>query len=52
MIANAINWDGSDARIDEAWDSCNERLDRMQSDLFASLPGDIAILEAYLNPVL
>ena len=51
LIANAINWDGSDARIDEAWDFAQERLDRMQSDLLASLPGDIAILEAYPNPV-
>lgn len=51
LIANAINWDGSDARIDEAWDFAQERLDRMQSDLLTSLPGDIAILEAHLNPV-
>ena len=51
LIANAINWDGSDARIDEAWDFAQERLDRMQSDLLTSLPGDIATLEAYPNPV-
>jgi anthranilate synthase component 1 len=32
LIANAINWDGSDDRIDEAYASCLERLDRMQAD--------------------
>lgn len=51
LIANAINWDGSDARVDEAWDSTQERLDRMQNDLLTSLPGHIAVLEAHANPV-
>jgi len=44
LIANAINWDGSDDRIDEAYASCIERLDRMQSDLAVSLPGDAAAI--------
>ena len=42
MIANAINWDGSDDHIDEAFASCNERLDRMQTDLVSTLAGDVA----------
>jgi len=50
LIANAINWDGSDDRIDEAFVSCNERLDRMQKDLATSLPGDIAQIEAHAAP--
>lgn len=51
LIANAINWDGSDAHIDEAWEFAQERLDRMQSDLLAALPGDIAALKVHPNPV-
>ena len=50
LIANAINWDGSDERIDEAFASCNERLDRMQADLAVSLPGDIAQIESHPTP--
>ncbi len=37
LIANAINWDGSDDLIDEAYDLCVARLDRMQADLSTSL---------------
>jgi anthranilate synthase component 1 len=29
LIANAINWDGSDNRIDEAYEEANSRLDEM-----------------------
>jgi anthranilate synthase component 1 len=50
LIANAINWDGSDARLDEAWKFAQERLDRMQMDLLASLPGHIAELESHGLP--
>lgn len=51
LIANAINWDGSDARIDEAFIACNERLDRMQFDLSAALPGDIAMIDRPATPI-
>jgi anthranilate synthase component 1 len=37
LIANAINWDGSDDRVDEAFTSCQSRLDQMESDLSAPL---------------
>lgn len=47
LIANAINWDGSDSHIDEAFISCNERLDRMQSDLASTLAGDIAMIDLH-----
>jgi anthranilate synthase component 1 len=33
LIANAINWDGSDNRIDEAYAESKERLAKMVSDL-------------------
>lgn len=51
LIANAINWDGSNERIDEAFAACNERLDRMQVDLASSLPGDIAIIDTQVEPI-
>jgi anthranilate synthase component 1 len=51
LIANAINWDGSDDRIDEAFASCNERLDRMQKDLATSLPGEIAQIDSHAAPI-
>ena len=50
LIANAINWDGSDDRIDEAYATCIERLDRMQSDLSNSLPGDAAAIPDFSLP--
>jgi anthranilate synthase component 1 len=50
LIANAINWDGSDDRIDEAFASCNERLDRMQTDLAQSIPGDAATIPEFSLP--
>jgi anthranilate synthase component 1 len=50
LIANAINWDGSDDRIDEAYASCIERLDRMQADLATSIPGDAASIPDFTLP--
>jgi anthranilate synthase component 1 len=44
LIANAINWDGSNERIDEAFQDAQLRLDRMQSQLASSLVGHIATL--------
>jgi len=41
LIANAINWDGSSERIDEAFHDAQLRLDRMQFELQGSLPGFI-----------
>ena len=35
LIANAINYDASDARVDEAWSDAVARLDAMQADLAA-----------------
>jgi anthranilate synthase component 1 len=51
LIANAINWDGcADDRIDEAYASCVERLDRMQADLAISIPGDAAAIPDFSLP--
>ena len=51
LIANAINWDGSDERIDEAFDDAQVRLDRMQSELQSPLPGFIELLSEHSEPV-
>jgi anthranilate synthase component 1 len=38
LIANAINYDASDERVDEAWRDAVARLDRMQSMLVGQVP--------------
>lgn len=50
LIANAINWDGSDRNIDQAWASAQSRLDRMQADLLAPIPGYLAEIERHAAP--
>ncbi len=51
LIANAINWDGSDERVDSAWNATQERLDRMQKDLLAPSDAEIAELSVRTPPV-
>jgi anthranilate synthase component 1 len=41
LIANAINWDGSPDRVDEAYEDCLVRLDVMVSALKAPMPSHI-----------
>lgn len=43
LIANAINWDGSDERVDEAYDDCVARLDRMTAQLQAPAAATVAV---------
>lgn len=43
LIANAINWDASDERVDEAWADAIARLDAMQSDLATAMPASTAV---------
>lgn len=50
LIANAINWDGSTERVDEAFAAAQVRLDRMQQELESSLPGHIADLTPHTTP--
>lgn len=38
LIANAINYDATDDRVDAAWSDAVARLDRMQADLASPLP--------------
>ncbi len=44
LIANALNWDGTDVRGDEAWADAVRRLDRMTADLAAAAPSTVATL--------
>lgn len=50
LIANAINWDGSDAHVDEAWAAAQTRLDRMQNDLLTPIPGFLAEIDRHSAP--
>lgn len=50
LIANVINWDGSDDRVDEVYELALKRLDRMQSDLQTALPGNLAFVDEKKAP--
>ena len=43
LIANAINWDASDERVDEAYDDAVARLDRMTGQLAAPAASTVAV---------
>ncbi|WP_413251373.1 anthranilate synthase component I [Tomitella gaofuii] len=47
LIANAVNWNGSDERVDEAYDDAVARLDAMTRALSAPAPSTVA---AYQRP--
>jgi anthranilate synthase component 1 len=51
LIANVINWDGSDERVDQVYELAIERLDQMQSDLLTALPGNLAHVDQKNAPV-
>jgi anthranilate synthase component 1 len=51
LIANAINWDGSNNRVDEAYADAIERLDRMQSKLMSAIAGEIAEIPQSSEPI-
>lgn len=50
LIANAINYDGTDERVDEAWHDAVARLDRMTDQLGAPAPSTVAVLDAPTEP--
>ena len=50
LIANAINWDDTDERVDEAWADAVERLDRMTAELAAPAPSTVARLDPAAPP--
>ena len=50
LIANAINWDDTDERVDEAWADAVARLDRMTADLAQPAPSTVAAYDASAEP--
>ncbi|MCF7548426.1 anthranilate synthase component I [Pseudonocardia sp. WMMC193] len=46
LIANAINWDATDERVDEAYDDAVARLDRMTAELAAPAPSTVAVFSS------
>ena len=51
LIANAINYDNSAERVDEAWADAVARLDRMQASLSAPSPASVAEVDFTTEPV-
>ena len=51
LIANAINWDASDERMDDAWADAVRRLDAMEADLATSLSSSAAAWDVNAQPV-
>nr|WP_157527996.1 anthranilate synthase component I [Kibdelosporangium sp. MJ126-NF4]CEL16975.1 Anthranilate synthase, aminase component [Kibdelosporangium sp. MJ126-NF4]CTQ91796.1 Anthranilate synthase, aminase component (EC 4.1.3.27) [Kibdelosporangium sp. MJ126-NF4] len=45
LIANAVNWDDSPQRVDEAYDDAVERLNRMSADLYTTAPPTAMVFE-------
>jgi anthranilate synthase component I len=45
LVANAVNYDATDERVEQAWQDAVDRLDRMTADLAASAPSTVAVLE-------
>jgi anthranilate synthase component 1 len=50
LIANAINWDGSNERIDESYADALLRLDRMEGELLLPLAGDVSQIPTSNSP--
>ena len=51
LIANAINYDDTDERVDWAWTDAVERLDRMTADLAADAPSTVAVADPSAEPL-
>src|SRR5690242_6690447 len=50
LIANAVNWDDSDERVDDAYTDAVARLDRMTRELAAPAPPSAAALQPDAQP--
>jgi anthranilate synthase component 1 len=51
LVANAVNWDDTDERVDDAWADAVRRLDRMTAGLAAPTPSSVASYEPAAVPV-
>jgi anthranilate synthase component 1 len=50
LIANAVNWDDTGERVDEAWADAVARLDRMTAQLATPAPPSVAAVELGVTP--
>ncbi len=50
LVANAVNWDDTDARVDEAWSDAVGRLDRMTEQLLADTPSSVSVSDESAQP--
>ena len=50
LIANAVNWDATDERVDEAYADALRRLDRMAADLSQPAPSTVAAYDPAVEP--
>jgi len=50
LIANAINYDDTNERVDGAWADAVERLDRMTAELAAAAPSTVAVADPSVEP--
>ena len=50
LVANAVNWDDSDARVDEAWADSVSRLDRMTALVAGPTPSSVACYDPAAVP--
>ncbi|RIQ32462.1 anthranilate synthase component I [Jiangella rhizosphaerae] len=50
LVANAVNWDDSDERVDQAWADAVERLDRMTAELARPTPSSVASYDPATPP--
>jgi anthranilate synthase component 1 len=51
LVANAVNYDATDARLEWAYADAVERLDRMAADLAAPAPSTVAVVQPVHLPV-
>src|SRR5690348_9054948 len=45
LVANAVNYDATDERVDQAWADAVGRLDAMTADLAAAAPSTVATVD-------
>jgi anthranilate synthase component 1 len=50
LVANAVNWDDTDERVDHAWHDAVSRLDRMTTELSQSTPSFVASFDPDAQP--
>jgi anthranilate synthase component 1 len=46
LVANAVNYDATDERVEDAWTDAVSRLDRMTGDLAAAAPSTVAVIDS------